>query len=604
LGEPEIVPGLEGVQELLLSGSSPVNSDSPLPQPDTLLHGRFELGAFLGSGGMGLVYSGRDVETGNEVTIKTPKPGCTMNEIHRLVRESSLELPEHSNLVRLVARFIENGRPFAISEKISGRTLCEVLQARLEARGPEHPSETPWFRAQLAPQIAVRAIAGVARAVHLLHESGVVHRDLKPGNFVWHPDGRAVVIDFGLAFQEDGPLVTRPGHVGGTTAYMAPEQWRGKGSDARSDIFSLGASLWHLLTGVPPNGMPRSGELHAAGEVPIPLLRIVQKCMERSPRHRFESANQLADALERWLERGDTQPELDSTWTRATRWARTRRFELALGTACGFMLLATWLIWRGFSGQVDQGILSGLDFGSARAKQQYLIFGKPFDVAKTSGRLLAEYRNLLDSDSNFEHEITQATRRRAMELALGTGQDEILEELLVELENRGFATAEDYRLNASALFRLGRIDEALATLEMVVGKVAPAAIGRTQAAISVLKTYRRMGPPVGGDSKRGSSLALRGWPGLPNAVVPESSSQFHAGQVWMTPVGATPGDSRSTLLFSSPVPVSERDGVQISTADLDGDNRVEIWIRWRWNDRTGKAIVLADSDGRPLQLLY
>jgi serine/threonine protein kinase len=168
------------------------------------------------------------------------------------------------------------------------------------------------------PRTAAALVIKVARAIHYAHQHGVLHRDIKPGNILLDDQGEPHVTDFGLArILEDASHVTVTGSVMGSPAYMAPEQAQGDGQaiTPATDIYGLGAVLYHLLTGAPPHTGKTSVEVFAKvmdGKIPPPtsynarlddnLEAICLKCLAKLPRGRFASASEMAEALEQWLQ--------------------------------------------------------------------------------------------------------------------------------------------------------------------------------------------------------------------------------------------------------------------------------------------------------------
>ncbi len=279
----------------------------PLPAGTRL--GPYEIIAPLGAGGMGEVYRARDTRLGREVAIKTLPAGFARDP-ERLARfeteTKAVAALSHPSLLAIHDIGTEDGITFAVTELIEGRTLRERL-----ADGP--------LSAPRAVALAVQVAQGLAAA----HDRGVIHRDLKPENVMVTADGRAKILDFGLAKRESpeaagsqslAPTVaamTEPGAVLGTTNYMSPEQVRGQVVDARSDIFSFGVLLYELLSGRQPfrGESPADTMTAILREDPVALTqlipelspgleRIVQRCLEKQPAARFRSAADLAFALE------------------------------------------------------------------------------------------------------------------------------------------------------------------------------------------------------------------------------------------------------------------------------------------------------------------
>src|SRR5579872_3762097 len=211
--------------------------------------GPYQIESPIGAGGMGEVYRARDVRLGRDVAIKIlPSSfGTDPERLQRFAQESRAAAAlNHPSILSIYDIGEERGSPYVVSELLEGETLRDRLR-----NGP-----LPFRKAiDLAQQIA----RGLAAA----HEKGIVHRDLKPENLFLTTDGRAKILDFGLAkftrpdadaakVSGDDPtmqVATEVGTVMGTAGYMSPEQVRGKAADSRSDIFSFGAILYEMLSG-------------------------------------------------------------------------------------------------------------------------------------------------------------------------------------------------------------------------------------------------------------------------------------------------------------------------------------------------------------------
>ncbi len=264
---------------------------------------------------MGEVYRARDTrpELAREVAIKVLSGAATDPE-----RRRRLELEaratgalNHPNILAIYdvgtydpsAGSGQGGMLYLVEELLDGTTLREPMR-----HGP------------LPPRKAVEYARAIAQGLAAAHAKGITHRDLKPENVMITADGRVKILDFGLAkLNEASPtpdtvtrtLETDPGTVLGTMAYMSPEQVRGKAVDPRSDIFSLGVVLYEMLAGARPFGGATSPDTQAAilnsepadlttGEraIPLALERVVRRCLEKQPEQRFQSASDLAFALE------------------------------------------------------------------------------------------------------------------------------------------------------------------------------------------------------------------------------------------------------------------------------------------------------------------
>jgi len=261
---------------------------------------RYECLGFLGQGGMGMVFLGRDRKLGREVAIKFVRIEDERHIERFLVEARAQALVDHEHVCKVFEVGEVDGRVFITMQRIHGTALDDA--------GSEFSLE----------QKAI-VMRDAARGVHAAHRVGIIHRDLKPSNIMVEraEDGslRTFVMDFGLA-REWNQDVTETGSVLGTPAYMSPEQARGEVSrlDRRTDVYSLGAALYHLSTGQPPvSGANPLEILSAIGSAEVPSMRahrmdiprdleaITLKCLEKERSKRYDSAKALADDLDRFL---------------------------------------------------------------------------------------------------------------------------------------------------------------------------------------------------------------------------------------------------------------------------------------------------------------
>lgn len=260
----------------------------------------------IGRGGMGVVYKARDERLDKEVAIKVLPPGALVDELARKrFRKEALALARlnHPNITTIHDFDTQGGIDFLVMEYIPGAMLSEKLAA-----GPLTENEVIRLGAQLAQ--------GLAAA----HEQGLVHRDLKPGNLRVTPDNRLKVLDFGLAkllgrdteADVSSSVTQFAPEDAGTLPYMAPEQLRGEKTDARTDIFAVGAVLYEMATGrrpFPETNAPRliDSILNRAPETPSNmgmrispnLDRTIMKALEKDPARRHQTAQELLTDLER-----------------------------------------------------------------------------------------------------------------------------------------------------------------------------------------------------------------------------------------------------------------------------------------------------------------
>jgi serine/threonine protein kinase len=270
----------------------------------------------LAEGGMGAVFRVREREGMGELALKTPLPngrgGSYHNRLRRFLREARLtSRMKHDGVAKVCDQGQCEGLPYFTVELIDGVPLSDRL-----------------YQEGVLPIVeAVEIVEGTARAAHHVHSKGVVHRDLKPANILIREDGQPVIIDFGLARDELGidPRITESGIWLGTPAYIAPEQAMGEASrvTARADVYSLGAVLYELLTGLPPHGVgsPRSifralrrEDVKAPStlrKVPAALDAIILKALARKESDRYANAEHMANALADLLEEFKQNPPKD-----------------------------------------------------------------------------------------------------------------------------------------------------------------------------------------------------------------------------------------------------------------------------------------------------
>jgi Tol biopolymer transport system component len=265
----------------------------------------------IGSGGMGEVYRASDQRLGRDVALKILKPSLAhdRDRLRRFEQEARAAATlSHPNVVAVYDIGMHDGAPYIVSELLQGQTLRERLLDGAVARRP-----------------AVDYAGQIAQGLVAAHEKRIVHRDLKPENLFITKDGRIKILDFGIAKLTSSEFGSPPGEatspanmttqtktgsVLGTIAYMSPEQLRGKTVDHRSDIFSFGAIFYEMLTGNrafagetqvdtmtailredPPEMVREGADISQASE------KVVRHCLEKEPENRFQSARDLAFAL-------------------------------------------------------------------------------------------------------------------------------------------------------------------------------------------------------------------------------------------------------------------------------------------------------------------
>lgn len=265
-----------------------------------VLQNRYRVVALLGQGGMGAVYRAWDLRLKGAVALKemTPDPildALTLDQLRQQFEQEAIVLARlnHPNLVRVIDFFEEGNNTYLVMDLVEGESLDDCITR--EGALPE--------------QTVLAWAAQILDALDYCHKQGVIHRDIKPQNVILRPDGCAVLVDFGLLklWNPDDPRTQTVIHKMGSPRYAPPEQYgtRGQHTDPRSDLYSLGATLYHALSGASP---PSANDRMADPVLFVSLRRInprvsaqteaaVQKAMELPRDQRFASAQQMADAL-------------------------------------------------------------------------------------------------------------------------------------------------------------------------------------------------------------------------------------------------------------------------------------------------------------------
>ena len=264
---------------------------------EKILADRYRLTEQIGMGGMAIVYRAIDLRTGHNVAVKVLRPEFNEDSefISRFQREAeAASKMTHHNIVNLLDVGMDGDNRYLVMEYVQGKTLKEVIQERGRLTAP------------LACQIAIRILSALEHA----HRNGIVHRDIKPQNILVHADGHIKVADFGIARIANSSTLTKGDNVMGSVHYFSPEQARGEGANATSDIYSTGIVLYEMLTGrVPYDGdnpvAVAMQHLHAtpvpiqnlAPDVPPAVVRVCMKAMEKNPAMRYQTARDMASDL-------------------------------------------------------------------------------------------------------------------------------------------------------------------------------------------------------------------------------------------------------------------------------------------------------------------
>jgi serine/threonine protein kinase len=307
--------------------------------PKLRYFGDYELLEEIARGGMGVVYRAKQVSLDRTVALKMMRPGLlsTEPEIRRFLSEARTAASlHHPNIVAIHEAGEFDGLHYFSMDFVEGSSLAEAVRG-----------------GALSPVEAARYVRTLAETVHYAHTQGILHRDLKPSNVLVDTAGRPCITDFGVARRLGGDATaTSSGAVMGTPAYMPPEQASGQtsGLTAASDVYSLGAILYELLTGQPPfragnqletvrmvleTEPPRPGLLNPAVDAGIEAICL--RCLSKDPANRFQSAAELADDLKRFLEGEPVHSEV--------RRSAPQRFIRSpwLAAGCLAAILMVWL---------------------------------------------------------------------------------------------------------------------------------------------------------------------------------------------------------------------------------------------------------------------
>lgn len=362
--------------------ASPPTKANLSPPSATLTPGeRFDVLQVHAQGGLGVVFLARDHEIDRTVALKQIKSQWADDEDSRarfLLEARITGRLEHPGIVPIYALGSDaTGRPYYAMRLIRGESLLEVLHRF-------HATDVAGKLDERMPELRklLQRFIDVCNAVDYAHSKGVIHRDLKPSNIMVGKYGETLVVDWGLAKvigsdedvalttrmvrqpeSEGGATTTRIGATIGTPAYMSPEQAAGRNDELGppTDVYSLGATLYHLLTGELPHAddddvgvmIARAEHGHvipasvAAPWLPRPLASICMKALSLAPEARYVSARALSDDIERWLGDEPVRAHRERLSERVYRWTRRRR-TLATSLFVGYLVATIAIIIGSF----------------------------------------------------------------------------------------------------------------------------------------------------------------------------------------------------------------------------------------------------------------
>ncbi len=434
--------------------------------PGYMIHGE------LGRGGMGRVYRAHHLLLDRAVALKVILDGDHASDDQRarfLIEAQAVAHLLHPNIVQIFEISETNGLPYFSLEFVDGGSL--------EQRVNRQPQEPRW---------SATLVETLSRAMHTAHSAAIIHRDLKPANVLLTRDGTPKITDFGLAKRlESDSGQTRTGSIMGTPTYMSPEQAWGRSAEVgpRSDIYSIGAILYTLITGRPPfQGTSAVETLEQVRtqepvspstlqpKVPRDLETICLKCLEKEPVKRYETALALADDLHRFLQGDTIVARPVSTAERVWRLAKRNPKIAVLATSVLFLLAAVAVISTTYAAALRRSnqafVIASEREKNARleaeasVKQAFEQNRSALDAWKTLGRLTIEDLKAIPAAQNlrqkFLDEILQGLRKTADGM-------EPLYKIYRRFENAGvadFAMAGVHKLLADELLELGQTQDA------------------------------------------------------------------------------------------------------------------------------------------------
>lgn len=404
----------------------------------------------LGAGGMGEVWKAWDPELRRWVALKLLKEEDP-ELLARFRREAEMSARlSHPH----IAAVYEAGDRYIAMQLIPGRTLDQM------------PGNDP--------RRIVTVIRQVALAIHYAHEQGIIHRDLKPANIMVTDDGHAYVMDFGLA-KTTASSFSMSGAILGTPNYMSPEQARGERRiDPRTDLYSLGATLYELLSGHPPLYDEQIHRLLARiiTEEPPPLRRvdpelstIVMKCLEKEPGRRYRTADELARDLDRWLRGEPIRAHPPSAFYRFGKLVRRQRVMIATAAVVLALAGAGWIL--------SSGIARDREYERRRSEAEAHYAAGRWEDARVSAERALEIREdgslrelarsssdrLATAERGKARKLEEAERRRSLEETMRP-----IEALIAETRPHF------YIASADIVAKLDEVRAALRRLDLVVAE--------------------------------------------------------------------------------------------------------------------------------------
>ncbi len=502
--------------------------------------GDFRLVREVGRGGMGVVYEAEQLSLRRKVALKILPFAAAIDPRHlqrfRNEAQAAAQL-HHSNIVPVHAVGAENGIHFYAMQFIEGQSLAQLLSelreghpiptqvvktTRIDVHGtPSTPitSEHTTRRRDYFRRMA-ELTCQAADALEYAHQAGIVHRDIKPANLLLDSMGRLWVADFGLALIRSDTGLTATGELVGTIRYMSPEQALGKPGlvDHRTDIYSLGATLYELLTLVPPfadedrqtllrrlaDEDPRSPR-QVDKSIPIELETILIKALAKSPLDRYASAREFADDLQRFLEDRPILARRPSPLDLIAKWIRRHRLATVVGVAVLLVLTIGFAISTAVISLEHNKTVKANELTKKAEERERQRADEAYENYRRTKRAVDLFVELSDEEL-LDFPPLAALRRRLLEAAVAYYQ-----ELTDDNRNDPAVKAD---LEASRE-RLARLQEELAGLNDVNTallldqadvcadlNIQPDQATKLKPFLDRLKGYQKSVPPIVSDNRK------------------------------------------------------------------------------------------------------